>query len=188
MTKARFTSYEPVTYEPNEPFRLFPRQEPLRRVLLVDGNLAGPKHDPYRYIRALVSVGWEIEKAETEVLPRLAMQTFKKEIEAILIQLMGSPWAPHPQVQDVIAEYQHFVGSGKTPTQTRRVSLQIFHASRANRQLSCSCGRSRSGETRQARSSSLLDARLVAELHPHKLDQRVTVHAADRYRFGIAEG
>jgi len=59
------------------------------------------------------------------------MQTFKKEIESILAQLMGSPWAPHPQVQDVIAEYQHFVGAGKTPTQTRRVSLQIFHASRA---------------------------------------------------------
>jgi hypothetical protein len=59
------------------------------------------------------------------------MQTFKKEIEAILIQLMGSPWALHPEVQDVIAEYQHFVGAAKTPTQTRRVSLQIFHASRA---------------------------------------------------------
>jgi len=72
MTKARFTSYEPVAHEPNEPFRLFPRHEPLRRVLLVDGNLAGPKHDPYRYVRALVSVGWEIERAETEVLPRLA--------------------------------------------------------------------------------------------------------------------
>ena|SRR5438874_325357 len=59
------------------------------------------------------------------------MQTFKKEIEAILAQLMGSPWAPHPKVQDVIAEYQHFLGAAKTPSQTRRVSLQIFHASRA---------------------------------------------------------
>jgi hypothetical protein len=59
------------------------------------------------------------------------MLTFKKEIEAILAQLMGSPWAAHPEVQDVIAEYQHFLGAAKTPTQTRRVSLQIFHASRA---------------------------------------------------------
>src|SRR5260370_32980911 len=59
------------------------------------------------------------------------MKTFKKEIEAILAQLMGSPWAPHAEVQDVIAEYQHFLGAAKTPSQTRRVSLQIFHASRA---------------------------------------------------------
>jgi hypothetical protein len=59
------------------------------------------------------------------------MQTFKKEIEAILAQLMGSPWATHAEVQDVIAEYLHFLGAAKTPTQTRRVSLQIFHASRA---------------------------------------------------------
>ena len=72
MTKARFTSYEPVSYESGEAFRLVPRHEPLRRVLLVDGNMAGPKHDPYRYVRALVSVGWEIEKAEREALPRLA--------------------------------------------------------------------------------------------------------------------
>jgi hypothetical protein len=61
----------------------------------------------------------------------LLMRTFKKEIESILAQLMGSSWAPHAGVQDVIAEYQHFVGAAKTPNQTRRVSLQIFHASRA---------------------------------------------------------
>ncbi len=71
MTKARFTSYEPVSDEPGEPFRLIQRHEPLRRVLLVDGSLAGPKHDPYRYVRALVSVGWEIERADREVFPRL---------------------------------------------------------------------------------------------------------------------
>ena len=59
------------------------------------------------------------------------MQTFKKEIEGILAQLMGSPWATHPAVRDVIEEYRHFLGAAKTPTQTRRVSLQIFHASRA---------------------------------------------------------
>jgi hypothetical protein len=72
MTKARFTAYEPLAYDPNEPFRLVPRLEPIRRVLLVDGNLAGPKHDPYRYVRALVSVGWEIERGQTDFLLRIA--------------------------------------------------------------------------------------------------------------------
>lgn len=59
------------------------------------------------------------------------MQTFKREIETILFVLRGSPWAGHPEVQRVIAEYEHFVGAAKTPTQHRRASLQIFHASRA---------------------------------------------------------
>jgi hypothetical protein len=59
------------------------------------------------------------------------MLTFKKEIETILFALRGSPWATHPEVQKVISEYEHFIGAAKTPTQTRRVSLQIFHASRA---------------------------------------------------------
>jgi len=59
------------------------------------------------------------------------MLTFKKEIETILFTLRGSRWATHADVQKVISEYEHFIGSAKTPTQTRRVSLQIFHASRA---------------------------------------------------------
>jgi hypothetical protein len=59
------------------------------------------------------------------------MLTFKKEVETIFFALRGSPWATHPEVQRVIAEYEHFIGAAKTPTQTRRVSLQIFHASRA---------------------------------------------------------
>ena len=59
------------------------------------------------------------------------MKTFKREIATILLQLRGCPWAGHPEVADVIAEYIHFERSGKTPTQSRRVSLQIFHASRA---------------------------------------------------------
>ncbi len=59
------------------------------------------------------------------------MKTFKREIATILMQLRGSPWAGHPDVADVIEEYIHFERSGKTPTQSRRVSLQIFHASRA---------------------------------------------------------
>jgi hypothetical protein len=59
------------------------------------------------------------------------MKTFRREIATILMQLRGSPWAGHPDVADVIEEYIHFERSGKTPTQSRRVSLQIFHASRA---------------------------------------------------------
>jgi hypothetical protein len=59
------------------------------------------------------------------------MDTFRREMRTILLHFNGSPWATHVPVQDVIAEYGHFVAAGKTPTQTRRVSLQIFHASRA---------------------------------------------------------
>ena len=59
------------------------------------------------------------------------MQTFKKEISTIQVQLMGSAWATHPNVIEVLEEYQHLAGAAKTPTQNRRVSLQIFHASRA---------------------------------------------------------
>jgi hypothetical protein len=72
MTKARFTSYEPAGNAPGGAYRLVERQEPLRRILIVDGNFAGPKHDPYRYVRALVSVGWELERADGDFLPRLA--------------------------------------------------------------------------------------------------------------------
>lgn len=59
------------------------------------------------------------------------MQTFKAEIRTILFALRGSPWATHPEVQEVVSEYNHFEGAGKTPTHPRRVSLQLFHASRA---------------------------------------------------------
>jgi len=31
-----------------------------RPILHIDGNLAGPEHDPYRYVRSLVSVGWHL--------------------------------------------------------------------------------------------------------------------------------
>ena len=38
--------------------------EPLNRqytlVALIDGNIAGPDHDPFRYVRALLSAGWEV--------------------------------------------------------------------------------------------------------------------------------
>ena len=59
------------------------------------------------------------------------MQTFKREIETILAQLMGNPWSIHPDVQEVIEEYRHLAEAARTPTQQRRVSLQIFHACRA---------------------------------------------------------
>ena len=59
------------------------------------------------------------------------MKTFKREGETLLAQLMGNPWSTHARVGDVIAEYSHLVLAAKTPTQVRRVSLQIFHACRA---------------------------------------------------------
>ena len=67
MTKARLLRYE------MDGVRLYPRREPFQPVLLVDGNIAGPDHDPYRYVRALVSVGWEILRTDQvgQQLPRL---------------------------------------------------------------------------------------------------------------------
>src|SRR5579862_7078523 len=59
------------------------------------------------------------------------MQTFKKEVATILTHLAGSKWATHGGVQEVLKEYGHLEGAARTPTPTRRVSLQIFHASRA---------------------------------------------------------
>lgn len=59
------------------------------------------------------------------------MDTFRQEMRTILRYFEGTPWEAHAEVQDVIAEYGHFVAAAKTPSQTRRVSLQIFHASRA---------------------------------------------------------
>jgi hypothetical protein len=59
------------------------------------------------------------------------MQTFKREITTILTILSGSPWATHPDVQEVLKEYGHLAKAAWTLAPTRRVSLQIFHASRA---------------------------------------------------------
>lgn len=53
MAKSRLLRYgDPDT--DNDPLRI------IRPLLIVDGNIAGPSHDPARYARALVSVGWEI--------------------------------------------------------------------------------------------------------------------------------
>ena len=66
MTKARLLRYEIVDD------RLLPRPRAFRPLLIVDGNIAGPDHDPYRYVRALISVGWELLRIdELEELPRL---------------------------------------------------------------------------------------------------------------------
>jgi hypothetical protein len=59
------------------------------------------------------------------------MRTYKQELRTILFVLQGSPWAGHGGIQNVIEEYRHLQNAAATPTQSRRVSLQIFHASRA---------------------------------------------------------
>ena len=60
-----------------------------------------------------------------------SVNTIRREIKTILKDLQGSPWALQAPVREVIEEYKHFAGAWKTLNQTRRVSLQIFHASRA---------------------------------------------------------
>jgi hypothetical protein len=59
------------------------------------------------------------------------MRTFRREIASILTALSGSPWATHPQVQSVLAEYGYLKGVIFVLNGRRRISLQIFHASRA---------------------------------------------------------
>jgi hypothetical protein len=59
------------------------------------------------------------------------METYKREIASILVTLAGSPWGPHPSVQEVLTEYGHLADAARTPHGTRRISLQIFHSSRA---------------------------------------------------------
>jgi hypothetical protein len=66
MAKARLLRYS------IENDRLLPRPITFSPILLVDGNIAGPDHDPYRYVRALLSAGWEILRADrVEELPQL---------------------------------------------------------------------------------------------------------------------
>jgi hypothetical protein len=54
MAKARMLRYE------IEGGQLHAHSAEFRPVLVVDGNLAGPDHDPYRYVRSLLAVGWEL--------------------------------------------------------------------------------------------------------------------------------
>ena len=62
MTKARFISYEFADA------RLIYRGDGVIPVLMIEGNISGPTHDPYRYVKALVSVGWELEHAQPGAL------------------------------------------------------------------------------------------------------------------------
>lgn len=66
MTKGRLLGYEFVDRQ------LQPRPWPLRLILIIDGNVAGPDHDPYRYVRSLLSVGWDlIHASELEQIREL---------------------------------------------------------------------------------------------------------------------
>jgi hypothetical protein len=44
--------------------RLRPSHRRARLILIVNGNIAGPEHDPFRYVRSLMSVGWELVRAD----------------------------------------------------------------------------------------------------------------------------
>jgi hypothetical protein len=70
MTKARLVSYALDGGE------LIYRGDPVKPVLMIDGNISGPAHDPYRYVKALVSVGWELEHADPISLRRIAYANF----------------------------------------------------------------------------------------------------------------
>jgi hypothetical protein len=59
------------------------------------------------------------------------VRTYKREVETILVALKASQWATHPDVQAVIAEYEHLGGAWKVFIHKRRVALQILHGSRA---------------------------------------------------------
>jgi hypothetical protein len=58
------------------------------------------------------------------------VRTYRREVETILVALKASQWATYPDVQAVIAEYEHLGNAWKVLIQKRRVALQILHASR----------------------------------------------------------
>jgi len=70
MTKARLVSY---AFDGGE---LAYRGDPVKPVLMIEGNISGPGHDPYRYVKALVSVGWELEHADPMSLRKVAHGDF----------------------------------------------------------------------------------------------------------------
>jgi hypothetical protein len=59
MTKARLMRYS------GEAGQLERVGQSVRPLLVVEGNLAGPEHDPFRYVRSLVSVGWELMSSDS---------------------------------------------------------------------------------------------------------------------------
>jgi hypothetical protein len=65
MAKARLLRYE----DPGRSMQSLPFATVF---LIVDGNIAGPPRDRYRYVRALVSAGWEVvHLSQVELLPEL---------------------------------------------------------------------------------------------------------------------
>jgi hypothetical protein len=70
MTKARLISYALDGGE------LIYRGDPVKPILMIDGNISGPVHDPYRYVKALVSVGWELEHADPVSLRKITDADF----------------------------------------------------------------------------------------------------------------
>jgi hypothetical protein len=58
MVKARLLRYE------ISDGRLHPNNQRARLILIVNGNIAGPEYDPFRYVRSLTSVGWELVSAD----------------------------------------------------------------------------------------------------------------------------
>jgi hypothetical protein len=65
MAKVRLLRYE----DPGRSMQSLPFAAVF---LIVDGNIAGPPRDRYRYVRALVSAGWEVvHLSQVELLPEL---------------------------------------------------------------------------------------------------------------------
>lgn len=66
MAKVRLTRYWTI------PDGIAIRAADYRHLMVVNGNLAGPGHDPYRYVRALLSVGWAVaHEAQVERIERI---------------------------------------------------------------------------------------------------------------------
>jgi hypothetical protein len=58
MAKARLIRYR---FSPDGLFATVPDYRPI---LVITDNLRGPNHDPYRYVRALFLVGWQIARQD----------------------------------------------------------------------------------------------------------------------------
>jgi hypothetical protein len=134
----------------------------------------------------------------SEYLGCYNMRTYKQELRTILFVIQGSPWAVHGGIQDVIEEYWHLQNAARTPTQSRRVSLQIFHASRAIDSLLAhvaeherqkigappeiwTLGRSRSWIQRNRVSGSLFDAPTNTDIKDITTDRNKYLHRANLF-------
>lgn len=86
-----------------------------------------------------------------------------------MFALRSSTWAAHPEVQVVMAEYEHFENAKKTPTKERRVSLQIFYASRAIDSLLEHIVQHEQGKTGRAVSMYVTLEKALREIHKHSV-------------------